>query len=83
MNGDPDHIVCTVVGVDTGQHIVPPTTCPPSAVSKELARDNLGKRARYKRELRALRRYAWTRRVCIALSISLLLAAVCMAFGWL
>ena len=43
-----------------------------------------GPRARvlYKQEVRALRRYAWARRACIAVSVSLLLAAVLMMLGW-
>ncbi len=50
---------------------------------RESDRNIPGQRARYKREIRALRRYAWARRICIALSVSFLLAAVWMMFGWL
>ena len=44
----------------------------------------VGLRARvlYKRDIRALRRYAWMRRACIVVSVSLLLAAMGMMLGW-
>lgn len=39
------------------------------------------KRVRYKKEIRALQRYVRIRRICIALSIGFLLAAVWMTLG--